>query len=111
LVVSSVGVTVGRKGTLAQPVGVNVACWVEPAATIVVVAGMHDVGIVMKALLSVRSSASTDSPPDCSWAIVESSPPSGRSAIAASLRTSGMMPSSSIAMPSRAGSPGSGSRL
>src|SRR3954454_14391191 len=46
-VVSSVGVTVGRNGTLAQPVGVKVANRVVPSASIVIVAGRHEVGIVM----------------------------------------------------------------
>ena len=61
-VVSSDAVSAGRNGSLAQPVGVNVAdCTVS--ASIVVVAGRHDVGIVMNVLFSVRSSELTGSPP------------------------------------------------
>ena len=109
-VVSSVADSDGANGTWSQPVGVKEADCVV-SASIVVVAGAHDVGSVMKLASRVRSSALMGSPPVCSCAIVESSPPSGRRVIAASLRTSGNRPSSSIAIPSRAGSPGSGSRL
>src|SRR3954468_14829972 len=112
-VVSSVGVTDGRNGTPPQPVGVNVADCVVPSASIVIVAGPHDVGIVMNAASSVRSSAATPKPPSSRSAIVESSPPSGRNAADAWLRTasSGSGGTGITSMPSRAGSFGPGARL
>jgi hypothetical protein len=108
-VVSSFAPTAGVKGTFAQPVGVNVADCVV-SASIVVVAGMQDVGSVMNVLESVRSSDVSDvSGPLSSWGIVESRPPSGRSETVAWLRT--WMPSAATSMPSRAGSPVWGTRL
>ena len=89
-------------GTWSQPVGVNVAL----SEFSVTVAGAHDVGKVMNSLSSVRPIELMGRPPVWSSAIVESRPPSGRRRIDASFLTSPM-----IAMPSRAGSPGSGSRL
>ena len=77
-VVSSAVVTPGANGTFAQPVGVNVDDALA-SASMVVVAGPQDVGSVMKALSSERSSAESPSGPGSSAAIVESSPPSGRS--------------------------------
>ena len=76
------------------------------SASIVAVAGAHEVGSRMKPAFRVRSSEVSGSPPVSSWAIVESSPPSGRSVTAASFLSSPRM-----AMPSRAGSPGSGATL
>ncbi len=94
-------------GTFAQPVGVNVADAVV-SATIVVVAGMHEVGSVMNVLSSVRSSAARPSA-----AVVERSDRRVQPAVGAQrhrrlvlARTRG-----SDVMPSRAGSPGCGARL
>jgi hypothetical protein len=107
------GVTVGRNGTLAQPVGVKDADCVAASASIVIVACRHDVGIVMNAASSVRSSAATPKPPSSRSAIVESSPPSGRSVADAWLRTasSGSGGTGMTSMPSLAGSSGPGARL
>ena len=89
-------------GTFSQPVGVKES--LSPLS--VTVAGAHEVGIVMKLLLSVRPRLVSGRPPVLTLAIVDRSPPSGRRVAEA-----WFLIRPKIEMPSRAGSSGLGWRL
>ena len=104
-VVSSAAVTPGVNGTFAQPVGVKDADAVV-SASIVVVAGAHDVGSVMKVLSSVRSSAEPER------AGVERGDRRVQPAVGPQRHRRLVLDQEPMPrMPSRAGSPGCGSRL
>ena len=100
---SSAADTDGVNGTFSQPVGVKEA--LSPLS--VTVAGAHEVGSVMKLLFSVRPRLrERQAAGAAASAIVDVSPPSGRS-----VTDAWFLIRPRIEMPSRAGSPGFGSRL